>query len=78
MEEKRTIKDIWKENKKMLVKVGVITATGVAMAAAALYIDRQEPTLVYDSEEDKWYVRGDQEDIFAEDDTVDYSKDEEA
>lgn len=78
MEEKRTIKDIWKENKKALVSVGAFVAAGAALAVGAVIVSRQEPTLTYDLEGDKWYVHGDQEDIFAEDDTVDYSKDEEA
>ena len=78
MEKTNKIKDFWKENKKMVVSVGAIVATGAALAVGAVIVSRQEPTLDYDEDEDLWYIRDNQDDMFAENDTVDYSKDEEA
>ena len=78
MEKTNKIKDFWNENKKMVVSVGAIVATGAALAVGAVIVSRQEPTLDYDEDEDLWYIRDNQDDMFAESDTVDYSKDEEA
>lgn len=78
MDKANKIKDIWNKNKKVLVTVGAVIATGAALAVGAVVVSRQEPKLVYDEEEDLWYVRENQSDMFAENDTVDYSKDEEA
>lgn len=78
MEKTNKIKDIWNKNKKVIVSVGAVIATGAALAVGAVIVSRQEPTLEYDEDKDQWYVRGDQDDIFENIDLVDYSKDEEA